>query len=341
LLHESRRAVALVVVLATALLPACTDNQKAAVAAPVTATPTPSATPSPTPTPKPKPKPKRQVHPFTGGKNIRKPVVVVKIDNTNNALPQTGLGQADLIYQELVESGLTRLLVVYSTRRPKVVGPVRSGRETDIELLRQFGRVTLAYSGAQGGVLRKIRRAYLVNGRYDDALRAYHLSRARHRPYSTYVSIPKLIAIKKGAVARDVGFRFGKLTARGRAARSARLRWSPHVTNTIRYIAKSHRWQISVNGRPQVRVKNVIIQYVKTQRSRYHDVNGANSPFTRTVGRGKAVLFRDGRMISVKWSRKSAKHATKWTDAKGRPMTLTRGTSYIMLVPRGRRVSVG
>jgi hypothetical protein len=335
LLPQSRRAVALVAVLATALAPACSGKHEKAAPAPVTSSassPTPSATPAPPPKPKP-------VHPFTGGKNVRKPVVVVKIDNTNNAMPQSGLAQADIIYQELVESGLTRLAAVYSSRTPTYVGPVRSGRETDIELLAQYSRVTLAYSGAQHGVLRKIRAANLVNGRYDDALSAYTLAPTRHRPYSTYVSIPRLIGIKPGAKARNIGFRFGKLAAGARKAASLRLRWSQYVTNTIRYDAKSRRWQVSVNGRRQVSMDNVIVQYVSVHRSRYHDVNGANSPLSRTVGRGKGLLFRDGRVIAIRWSRKAKRRATTWTDAKGNPMTLRTGTTYVMLVPKGRKVT--
>jgi hypothetical protein len=345
LLHESRplsvkrSAIALVAVLATALVPACTDKQQKAVAAPAPVTTTPSATPTPKPTVPAKPKPK-PVHPFTGGKNIRKPVAVVKIDNTNQALPQSGLNQADLIYQELVESGITRLLVVYSSRTPTNVGPVRSGRETDIELLGQYGRVTLAYSGAHTGVLRKIRAANLVSGGYDDALSAYHLSRSRRRPYSTYLSVAKLLRAKKGAPAKDVGFQFGTLEAPSRAATWGRLRWSVHVTNTVRYDRKSGRWEVSVNGRKQVHVDNVIVQYVTVQRSRFHDVNGANSPHSKTIGKGKALLLRDGRAVPATWSRKSLGGATKWTGTKGKAMTLRPGTTYIMLVPRGRTLTL-
>ena len=77
------------------------------------------------------------------------PILVVKIDDTPAAHPQAGLEDADVVYIEQVEGGLTRLAAVFSSKIPDVIGPVRSARISDIELLEQFGRVAFAYSGAQ------------------------------------------------------------------------------------------------------------------------------------------------------------------------------------------------
>ncbi|MGJ3561893.1 DUF3048 domain-containing protein [Streptomyces sp. INA 01156] len=76
-------------------------------------------------------------------------VLAVKLDNTPAARPQTGLDAADVVYVEQVEGGLSRLMAVYATRLPESVGPVRSAREADLELLRQFDRPILAFSGAE------------------------------------------------------------------------------------------------------------------------------------------------------------------------------------------------
>lgn len=74
---------------------------------------------------------------------------MVKIDDTPPAHPQAGLEDADVVYIEQVEGGLTRLAAVFSSNIPTVIGPVRSARISDIEILKQFGRVAFAYSGAQ------------------------------------------------------------------------------------------------------------------------------------------------------------------------------------------------
>ena len=75
-------------------------------------------------------------------------VLTVKIDNLAPARPQTGLAGAGIVYVLPVEGGLSRFLAVFSSHVPPVIGPVRSAREDDLELLRQFGRPAFAYSGA-------------------------------------------------------------------------------------------------------------------------------------------------------------------------------------------------
>ncbi len=114
----------------------------------------PAAAPS---QPAPSSPPGQQRSPFTGEPvSALKPVLAVKIDNIVLARPQTGFNQADLVYVLPVEGGLSRFLVVFSSHLPPVIGPVRSAREDDLELLRQFGRPGLrllrgAASAAPGG----------------------------------------------------------------------------------------------------------------------------------------------------------------------------------------------
>ena len=86
---------------------------------------------------------------FTGLAGENKQILVVKIDDTNAAHPQIGVESADVVYVEQVEGGLTRLAAIYTSKLPPLIGPIRSARISDIELLAQFGRVGFAYSGAQ------------------------------------------------------------------------------------------------------------------------------------------------------------------------------------------------
>lgn len=118
-----------------------------------------------------------------GGKTTsgaRAEVLAVKIDNVAAARPPTGLEKADIVYVEQVEAGLSRILAAYSSGLPPVVGPVRSARETDLELLRQFDEPTLAYSGAQSALQPSIEAAPSMRCR-----------RRRHRtPISVVGSAP-------------------------------------------------------------------------------------------------------------------------------------------------------
>jgi hypothetical protein len=81
------------------------------------------------------------------------PVLAVKIDNIAQSRSQTGLSKADIVCVLPVEGGLTRLLASFSSERPNAVGPARSAREADLELLTQFGRPGFAYSGAKPKLL--------------------------------------------------------------------------------------------------------------------------------------------------------------------------------------------
>lgn len=140
-----RVGAAAVAVAVLAGLGAC-SGEEAPVAAPATsASPTPTPTPAPTVKPAPKPAPKPAVNPLTGLRGVPTgPVVAVKIDDTASGRPQIGLEAADVVYVEQVEAGATRLVAVFAGRHPGTVGPVRSVRNNDPELLGAYGRPALA-----------------------------------------------------------------------------------------------------------------------------------------------------------------------------------------------------
>ena len=99
---------------------------------------------------------------LTGMPGINGPVLFVKIDDTQPAHPQIGLGKADVIYIEQVEGGLTRLAAVFSSQLPPFIGPIRSARISDIDLMANYGRPAFAYSGAQKLFLPVIKAANMV-----------------------------------------------------------------------------------------------------------------------------------------------------------------------------------
>lgn len=140
-------------------------------------------------------------------------VLAVKIDNVSAARPQTGLDAADVVYAEQVEGGLSRLMAVYATKFPETVGPVRSARESDLELLRQFDEPTLAFSGAQGKLLPLIGNAPLHAKTPEDADDAYFRGDEKPAPHNLYLRPGKLIGSPPGADALTTGFRYGAAPA--------------------------------------------------------------------------------------------------------------------------------
>ena len=165
---------------------------------PVTASPTPSASPSPsaspTPTPTPTPTSPLNGEPLDPDKGDR-PVLIVKLDNTTYAQPHAGLTKADIVYVEEVEYGITRLAAVFSTSIPKRIGPVRSARITDIDLVAQYGRPAFAYSGAQRKLLPVLAKASTYDVSPNHGASAYRRDTSRRAPYNLYADGRTLLAI--------------------------------------------------------------------------------------------------------------------------------------------------
>jgi hypothetical protein len=279
--------------------------------------------------------------PFTG-----KPVpslnrvLAVKIDNTALGRPWTGLAWADIVYVLPVEGGLSRLLAVFSSRYPLVVGPVRSAREEDLSLLRQSGRPAFAYSGATPALLPHIRRTARIVDLYAGTTRGYYRDPSRLAPYNLYAHTRRLVAQAPGASkARSIGFRFGPPPPRGRVTLSASVSY-PAASFRFTWSAARGRWVVSVGGRPAITASGVrlspatvVIQHTTVRTSRFLE-RGGRPPYAESTGSGSAVILRNGRAWTVHWSRPSVGGGTTFTTASGRPATFAPGQVWIVLTRR-------
>jgi hypothetical protein len=279
--------------------------------------------------------PAQLVSPFTGEpvKALGR-VVVVKIDNIVLARPPTGLASADIVYLLPVEGGLSRIFAVFSTRFPKVIGPVRSAREDDLELLRQFGRPGFAYSGAAPHLLPFIARARVVN-LYDTP--AYFRDGRRVAPYNLYAYGRMLRAEARGAsTAHDIGFRFGPPPPGGRPTASFSVSY-PAASFTFRWSARARRWLVGMDGTQatdadggDLAAATVVIQYTVVRTSRFLEY-GVPPPYAQSAGSGAAVVLRDGRAYRVRWSRPNPDGGTTYTLPSGARMTFAPGQEWVVL----------
>lgn len=268
------------------------------------------------------------------------PVLAVKIDNVARARPQTGLEAADLVYVEQVEGGLSRLLAVYATKLPPVVGPVRSARESDLELLRQFDRPVLAFSGAQRKLLPLIDTAPLSAETPERRPDAYFRAAGRPAPHNLYLRPERLLASAPGADALATGLRHGPAPAGGRARTSHTVGY-PAARFTFTWSARRHGWQVTMDGRTAVTADGtpltpatVVVQQVTVRRSALHDALGSPTPYTETVGSGTAQVLRDGRIHDVTWKRARATDVTEFTAADGTPVHIAPGQVWVVLTGR-------
>jgi Protein of unknown function (DUF3048) N-terminal domain/Protein of unknown function (DUF3048) C-terminal domain len=292
---------------------------------------------APAPPSAPPPRSGALLSPFTGEPvPALGPVLAVKIDNIKQARPSTGLRSADIVYVLPVEGGLSRLMAVFSSRFPPVIGPVRSAREDDLELLAQFGRPAFAYSGATPHLLPFIHRAPIVD-LYAGTASGYFRDPRRVAPHNLYARPATLLAQARGASnASDIGFRFGPLPAGGPAASSFSVSY-PAASFTFRWSAPAGRWLVWMDGTPALAAEGgqlggatVIIQYTVITTSRFLEY-GSRPPYAVSVGSGSAVVLRNGQAFDVRWSRPSAGGGTTYTLPSGQRMTFAPGQVWVIL----------
>lgn len=339
--RPTARALLTGLLAASLTLAACSGDpeQKATRAKP---TPTPSTSESSTPPPPPEPSL------LSGRMGVEDgPVYAVKIDNTAKAHPQAGLSKADVVYVEQVEGGVTRLAAIYSSRYPKYVGPVRSARITDVDLFRQYGTVGLFYSGSQTRLADNLQAADLKLVSFDQDHTGYTRAGGRPMPYDVIGSFDRLRQ-RAGKVDKPKapGYSFGDPPANGRKARSFTVNY-PMARVSGTWSPKKKAYQLSMDGVPamaaeggRLTTSTFIVQFTTVRPSVYHDVNGANTPLTDTVGKGKALFFRDGQVWEGGWERDKSWQPTTWTIA-GEEAVLAPGELWVALLGKDRKVDVG
>ena len=288
--------------------------------------------------------------PPAGGKPVpQRPVAAVKVENTVDAYPLVGLQNADIVYEELVEGGLTRFMAVYQCKDAPKVGPVRSARTTDPKILVQFNlHPILGYSGAQLAVVNALKHAGILA--YDETTGGTAFTRApapRAIPHNLFVSTPKLYARAGKAASQQAApkpiFTFGpKIPNPSRKVSSVVIPFSTGASGDWNWNAASGTWVRQLNGKPMmlesggpIQATNVIIQEVVVTASNLVDVLGNHSPEVTLTGSGRAWVLRNGRMVTGTWSRTGPKAVMVFKTKKGTIIPMAPGTSFVELMPKG------
>ena len=280
---------------------------------------------------------------LSGREGSNGPVLAVKIDDTNAAHPQIGLEDADVVYIEQVEGGLTRLAAIFSSVIPERVGPVRSARISDIDILAQYGRVAFAYSGAQRKLLPVIDAANLQNlGAQAQPPSIYTTDPNRVPPVAMVLRADLLMAkvVEKNyqvASAKNVGWSFGDAPQGGKPTQSVIMRW-PAARYSAEWSESESRWLLSHNSKSNVADSGVIlgpttlvIQMVSITDSEYGDKFGGVTPLSQTVGSGRGFILRDGKTFAALWNRASEGEGTTWALKDGSEVNFAPGQIWVAL----------
>jgi hypothetical protein len=278
------------------------------------------------------------VSPFTGEPVHRlKRVLIVKIGNTFPERPATGLARADIVYLIPVEGGLSRIMAVFSSHYPHVIGPVRSARQDDLQLLRQFGRPAFAWSGAQPRLVPVVEHSRIVD-LYAATATGYFRTVDRVEPYNLYADTRALLhQARHASVARNIGFRFGPPPAGGHRRRTVSVSY-PAASFRFTWSPRTGRWLVWMDGSPaistgagQLSAPTVVIQRVTVGLSRFLEQGPMMPPDAKTVGSGTATVLRNGKAYHARWSSPSANGGTTFTTASGKPMTFAKGPVWVVL----------
>ena len=251
-----------------------------------------------------------------------KPVVMVKYGNSKPDRPHYNLNQADLFYVEEVEWGLTRIAAMFNTKFPSVVGPTRSARISDLEILEQFTSPGIAYSGANDVLLKAIRKSQSISLSPSDRSSFYYRNLSKVAPYNQLLRLASMMEkeTKVGSI-KDVGLTFDRnVPAGGVVAKTFSASWpSSKVSGT--WGGKS--WTISFDGslhrdavsKALLTPKTVVLQFVERKESKYGDRFGGKTPLLKSVGAGRAIVLRNGQSFDGTWSRPTSESGTTFSFA--------------------------
>ena len=296
--------------------------------------------------------------PLTGTKvKTVGPVVAVKVANTPQARPQSGLRAADQIWVEEQEGGWTRFIAIYGSSYPNKVGPVRSGRETDLGVLPQFGKPGLSYAGADAPVAALLDASTRTVDLGKDAVvnstairdTVYSTDRTRKVPYNFYAkaNVLRYWATQGGATKpKAMGFVFGKPKAAGKTAKSLNVVYAAQTSMQAAWSKPLHAWvmysdkkiMLDRETKKPLTAKNIVVMRVAYSLSKL-DRSTYPVPILRTVGKGQAFVLRDGASWTGTWTRASLTAGTTLKDARGKAMTLSPGQTWVMLVPVGKSLT--
>ncbi len=273
-------------------------------------------------------------------------MIAVKVDNTSAGLPQHGIADADITYVEQVEGGLTRLMPVFHTTLAPDVGPVRSVRTTDAELLPAFGVPALVFSGGGGIPLDAIAATPVIQVAEEQGAGGFWRGSGT-APYNLHSDLTKVEANTTGlSPARNIGMTFAASEPRVDAApaagevtvrfEAARMGWGWTGSNYQVYRESS---PLVDAGGTSVVADNVLIQHVDFEPDGEVDSVGSPSYISHTVGSGTFELYRDGKVLTGTWSRPAADQIFQFLDGAGQPVPFKPGKTWVALVPGSASVT--
>ena len=283
--------------------------------------------------------------PDPSGLSVKRPALTIKIENTPQALPQWGIDQADVVYEEIVNGGITRLAAIFNSHAPAKVGPVRSVRPTDTQVVWPLGGI-FAYSGGAPYAVASISTVpglHLIDE--SSAGTAMFRDPNLYAPHNLFAIAPQLFA--KGGTPVPPPSLFSYRTKTETAGGTPVVRFIVPFPSiypvTWTWDTASMSWDRTLFGKADVTgtgvresPKNVIVMWVN-----YVNGIGTEASYANLQGSGKAAYFVDGKETTGTWSRGSSKaDVVAYTTLNGKPALMTPGQTWVELLNVGTTLAV-
>jgi hypothetical protein len=276
-------------------------------------------------------------------KQAARPALAVKIENISDSRPQAGLQQADIVYEQQVEGGITRFIAIYQCNNTSRLGPVRSARFVDPNILVQYGSPMFAYSGAIPEVINDVAATGTIQDiGYDSMPDLYVEDPSRSAPHNIYASTTALYpAGKRSAGAPEPVFEYDEeVPGRpgSKKATSIHLPFSgdADVIWTYRkaqndYVRAHGTTPHTMEDGEQVSTTNIVVMEVELRDTGVLDPAGNPSPEVVVIGTGTAYVLRDGRVIEGTWDRRTEDELITFTSKSGETIKLAPGRTWVEL----------
>ncbi len=309
---------------------------------PTTAAPTTTTLPPTTTTTTTLPPILAQLTGLETATTITRPAAVVKIDNHVNASPQWGLNQADVVFEEIVEGSITRFAAVFHSQDAQRIGPIRSARTGDFDLLRNLNKPIFVNSGANEAVWSLLRRedAIVVSDR-NIGRTVFSRTSDKYAPHNLVTSTELLYGARPGEGGTPPAL-FQYRTANEQPANSiaaggvdidfgstpVKYRWNPTTASYDRtHYGNAH---FDYSG-ARISPTNVIVQFVAYGQSAASSI----TPEPHLVGTGEALVLSGGRATNATWQRASSTAVTQFFYPSGETMKLAPGSTWVGLARVG------
>lgn len=272
---------------------------------------------------------------------LERRVLAVKIENSPEARPQIGLAEADIVYEQEAEGGITRFNVLYHCEGAERIGPIRSARPVDPAILQQYGDPLFVHAGSVDAVIEDVEAAGIedINCNFEEEVCPRDPNHTA--PHDVFTSTDALRdAGKTPGAAPEAVFTYDEEVPKGKRGREVNLNFSPVANVFWRYRANQGQYLRFHDDTPhdledgsQVASDNVVVMVVERFDTRITDAAGNAVPNFEIVGSGDLYVFRNGKVIQGRWDRDEESDKTQLLDRKGEEIFLAPGQTWIELFP--------